>query len=64
MHGRRQNVNIVVEELIELLRSAADGKYALSLLQGLTLIGDLAGLIQVEVAIAHEFCMHAQVPEV
>ena len=64
MHRCRQDVDIVVQEFIEFLRPAADGEHAFSVLQGFALVGNLTGLVQVEIAVTHELRMHAQVFEV
>ena len=64
MHRRRQDVDIMVQKIIELLRSVTDGKDAFPMLQGLALVGNLTGLVQVEITVTHKLCMHAQVFEV
>ena len=46
VHGRRQNPLIIMEELVQLLRAQADGKHALSPLEGLLFISNFSRLIE------------------
>ena len=59
MHRRRQDILIVVQKFIEFLRAHTNGEDAFPPLERLFVVGNLACLIQVEIAIAHELCMHA-----
>ena len=54
----------MIQEVVQFLRSHADGEHALSSLEGFLIIGDLPGLIEVEIAVTHEFRMHSEILQV
>ena len=63
-HGRGEDRNVVIEEIIELAGAVADAEDALAAVELLAPVGDLPGPIERQVAVAHQLRVHAQILQV
>ena len=63
-HRCRHNINIMIQEFIQICGTITDGEYTFAAVQQFFLICDFACLIQFQIAITHQFCMHTQVFQV
>ena len=63
-YGQGDDARVLVQPVVELARAGGEAEDALAGEDGLALVGELAGLVEVEEAVGAELGVHAQVLEV